>query len=128
MRYSVAVLGLSMLASTPVLAATVSASFGISVTVVSSCRTSSPSPATSSLRTNAISNTAPTIAVDCTLPTPHKIDIGTTVVSESNAATPKLDGNATGRLHARTFDTRAADDESLPPGTHSGTVFVTISY
>ncbi len=128
MRLPVVVLGLGMLASTSVLAATATASFGVSVTVVSSCRTSAPSPAASSPHTNAISNTAPDIAIDCTLPTPHNIDIGSTVVSEPVAGTQKLGRSGTGKYHARTFDTHAENDESLPPGTHPGTVFVTISY
>ncbi len=98
MRHSIVVLGLGMLASTSVLAATVSTSFGVSVTVVSSCKASSPSPATSSPRANAISNTAPNIAIDCTVPTPHNIDIRATAVSESVAATPKLDAKCDGEV------------------------------
>jgi len=127
MRNSVTALAFSMLASTSMLAATVSASFSVSVTVVSTCRTSLP-PATSSPRTDVISNTGSNIAVDCTLPTPHNIDIGASVVPESIAANPTLDGIVTRTYRARTSNTRSADNESLPPVTDPGTVFVTISY
>ena len=132
MRHSFVVLALSLLemglASKSSLAATVSTSFGVSVTVVSSCRALPSLPAVSSPRTNTISSIAPDVAVDCTLPTPHNVEIRTTVVSESIAATQKLDGNAMGRYHARTFDTRAADDESLSHGTYPDVTVVTISY
>ncbi len=132
MRYAFVVLALGFLGTVPasksLLAATVSSSFGVSVTVVSSCTALSSSPALSSPRANTISNAAPNVAIDCTVPTPHNVDIVAATESEPIAATQKVNGNAKERHVAPAFDMHRVNVESLPPGTHRETILVTISY
>jgi spore coat protein U-like protein len=123
------VLGLlgAVLASKPAPAATATASFAVSATVVSSCQASPPSAAAYGAA-STVTNAASAVAVTCTLPTPYSVVARAAVASEASAATRKTIATGNYSLQSHPLDAHSADEQELPPVTHPETIIVTVSY
>lgn len=91
--WSVFVIGFlaSGIALRPALAATATASFSVSATVVSGCQ-ATPTTQTFKSYAAASTNATSSIAVTCTLPTPYVVSLGTEVVPDYDAAIAKAIG------------------------------------
>lgn len=145
----------SGLASTPVLAATTSASFGVSVMVLASCQVSAPAAAFGT-NTTAGGNAASTVAVACTNPVPYNIDSGAGLTSgtarkitgpasalpggallpdsthtvnwsrKAGMEAVARSGNGSSQLHG--LYGQSAEGRQLAPGANADSVTVTVTY
>jgi hypothetical protein len=101
-------------------AVTSSASFGVTATVVSSCRAALPLVADGA----DVRKGASSVAVTCTLPTSYSINTRAAVASETAAMMPRLAGN--GRSSPQIFPT--AGERELPADEHPNAIIVTVAY
>jgi spore coat protein U-like protein len=92
------------LASRPALAATQTASFSVTVTVVSSCRASAPATAFGTYTAAGVNATSPA-SVACTSPTPYNVSLSAELVPSAIATTQKTTVSASDSLnHALLLD------------------------
>ena len=75
-------------ASKPALAATLSSSFSVSVTIVSSCRASAPATAFGAYTAAGVNATSPA-SITCTSPTPYNVSLSAELVPSAIATTQK---------------------------------------
>jgi len=115
-------------ASKPAPAATSTASFTVSATVVSSCQASPPSAAAHGTFSASMTNAASAVAVTCTLPTPYSVVARAVVASEAGAPTRRTTAAGSGFSQARSVDTHGANEQELPPEAHPGIIVVTVTY
>ncbi len=117
----------SALASKPAHAATLTASFSVSATVVSSCRASAPATAFgtySAAGTNATSS----VSVTCTNPTPYNVSYGTSLATSATATKRKMAGPARGSSQPYAGYGRTAWSQPVAPGAFADSVTVTVAY
>jgi spore coat protein U-like protein len=126
--FALALLGAG-LASKPAKAATATASFAVSATVVSSCQASPPSATTYGSFAATLANAASPLAVTCTLPTPYSVVARAAVASEARrAATRKTTGAGNGSSQSHPLGGHTTNEQDLPPVTPPDTITVTVSY
>ena len=123
----------SALASRPVLAATQTASFSVTATIVSSCQISAPATASRSY-TAARANAAFPVSVNCTMPTPYNVSYRTdpapnvTVTTRKRTDTGTEPGTSTGSPQQDAASGQPAGAQHDTPGTNADLVTVTITY
>lgn len=115
-------------ASKPAPAATSTASFTVSATVVSMCQASPPSAAAHGTFAASMTNAASAVAVTCTLPTPYSVVARAAVISEAGAPTRKTTGAGNGLSQSHPLDAHSANEHDLPPVTDPETIIVTVTY
>ena len=87
------------LGSKPVFAATRSASFAVTVTVLSSCQASTPATAFG-IYSAAGGNAASPVSVTCTSPTPYNVSLSAELASSTTTTTRKTAGSALDSLRS----------------------------
>lgn len=122
--FALGLLGMG-LASNLAQAATATASFAVSATVVSSCQASPPPATAYGTFAAGTTNAASAVVVTCTLPTPYRVVART--ASEPSATTGKTIGAGNGS-QSHSLDVHNANEQDLPPGTHPETIVVTVAY
>lgn len=85
------------LASRPAVAATASASFGVSATVQATCLVSA-SAVTSGIYPGAVLNATSSVSVTCTHPTPYNAGFSAGLASGAAVVTQKMSGSGSGLL------------------------------
>jgi len=116
------------LAPTPACAATASASFSVSATVVSSCQATPHLSAANGTPAFALANAASSVAIACTLPTPYTIAARAVTVSAAGTENHKAPVPGTDFLPSHSRDTNNANEQTLPPVPHTEAIMVTVSY
>ena len=118
----------AVLAPTPACAATATASFSVSATVVSSCQATPPVSVARGTSALTLANAASSVAITCMLPTPYTVTARTVTVSA--AATENHKAAATGNdfLPSHPRDVQNANNQALPPVQHHEAIIVTVSY
>ena len=116
------------LASKTASAATATASFVVSATVVSGCQASPPSAAVNGASTTTMTNAASSVAVTCTLPTPYSVIARAAVPSEAGAVIRKSTDAANGSSPLHPADVHYTKEQDLPLVTRPETIIVTVSY
>ena len=109
-------------------AATATASFAVSATVVSSCQASPSSAAFYGVSAARMTNAASSVAITCTLPTPYSVVARAVVASERDAVIGKSTDRANNSSPLHPADAHYSNEENLPPVTHSETIIVSVSY
>jgi len=123
----------SALASTPALAATATASFSVSATVLSSCQVSAPATAYG-VFTAARATAASPASVICTSPTPYNASLSAeltpsvTVTTRKTAGAGTLPRTGNGPSQQRNSNGRTAWSQYVAPGAFADSVTVTITY
>jgi spore coat protein U-like protein len=123
----------SALASRPVLAATQTASFSVTVTVVSSCQISAPAIAPGSYTAARANPTSP-VSVNCTMPTPYNVSYRTdpapsvTVTTRKSASPETAPGTSNRFPQPDAASGQPAGAQHDTPGTNADLVTVTITY
>lgn len=116
------------LASTTALAATATASFAVSATVVSSCQATPPSVATYRTSAATITNAASSVAVTCTIPTPYNVVAHAVVASEAGAVIRKTSEAGNGSSPSHPLDAYNANERDLASVPHPETILFTVTY
>jgi spore coat protein U-like protein len=134
MKYTTLAVALGFMASAlAVLAATQTASFSVTATVVSSCQISAPATASRSY-TAARANPASPVSVNCTMPTPYNVSYRTdpapsvTVTTRKTASPETAPGTSTGSPQPDAASGQPAGAQHDAPGTNADLVTVTITY
>ena len=146
----------SGLALSPALAATATATFTVSATVVSGCQ-ATPNTQGFNSYAAATANATSAISVTCTRPTPYEVSLSTEVVPDHSATIAKATGSGSALpagaqpsspqhtiSRSRTIDAgtaagsgspewravvdRAAEAENLSPGDYPDAIMVSITY
>lgn len=116
------------LASRPVSAATSTASFAVSATVVSICQATSPPSAAYGTFGSSLTKAASSVAVTCNLPTPYSVVAHAAETPEASAFTRKSAGAGYGSSHSHFLEAHSEDQPDRSPRPHSEAIIVTVTY
>jgi len=123
----------SGLASRPVLAATRTASFSVTATVVSSCQVSAPATASGTYTATRPSPTSP-VSVTCTRPTPYNVSYSdgpppsVTKTTQKTAGSEAFHGTGSRSSRADTASGQSKGEKHDAPGADVDVVTVTVAY
>jgi len=134
MKYTTLAVALGFMASAlAVLAATQTASFSVTATVVSSCQISTPATASRSYTAARVSPASP-VSINCTMPTPYNVSYSTSPAPSVTVTTRKTAGPETTSGTSNRFSPldaisgQPAEAQHDTPGTNADLVTVTVTY
>jgi len=123
MKSALSVLALGFLAvglaPRPLVAATASASFGVSATVLATCLVSA-APMRFGTYTRAVLNATSSVSVTCTNPTPYNLSLSSGLTPGAPVVTPKMTGFVPGLLGFAPGSTSQGTAQMLGAGTVAG--------
>jgi spore coat protein U-like protein len=134
MKYTTLAVALGFMASAlAVLAATQTASFSVTATVVSSCQISAPATASRSYIATRASSASPA-SINCTMPTPYNVSYSTgpapsvTVTTRKAAGPEAAPGTGNKSPPSDAISGQPAEAQHDTPGTNADLVTVTVTY